>query len=411
MPRQEWQKPNQTELFAFDRLSVEAFSCLKSYLAFPWATWIDSDKKGIPRISISPPAEAPLTRVRATVCQHIWALEYIDLFRQSGITDLFWSHASKQSFNIGDIRIHPFPLYPVRCASHPLTSPFLLPKQRKYLYSFQGTYSPDLYLTPVRQWLWELPSRPDACLEKRFEWHYEQAVYREQINGQSIDPVTKQRLDYEADSYVQTMLNSCFTLCPSGSGPNSIRLWESLGFGAIPVILSDTLALPGDHKLWHEAAIFISEDKSEVLRLPSLLESIASSSKRLCAMQSAGKKLWQQYGLSGFISDLRCFLASPMDFLTELALKRLPDDPSIVISSVPSELPLILHRQLKLIAADRPILIQINDESPFDLLEIRWGIALRICETMLEGRSWASVSLSPNLDRINISTTHSNSSS
>ena len=40
------------------------------------------------------------------------------------------------------------------------------------------------------------------------------------------------------------MANSKFSLCPSGSGPNSIRFWESLSFGTIPVLLSDTYVLP-----------------------------------------------------------------------------------------------------------------------------------------------------------------------
>ena len=44
------------------------------------------------------------------------------------------------------------------------------------------------------------------------------------------------------------LLNSKYTLCPSGSGPNSIRLWESLACGSIPIILSDTLDLPS-HKI------------------------------------------------------------------------------------------------------------------------------------------------------------------
>ena len=41
--------------------------------------------------------------------------------------------------------------------------------------------------TPVRDWLLELPPRPDAQLERRQEWHYEQAVYREQVQGQPAD--------------------------------------------------------------------------------------------------------------------------------------------------------------------------------------------------------------------------------
>jgi hypothetical protein len=51
------------------------------------------------------------------------------------------------------------------------------------------------------------------------------------------------------------LLDSRFTLCPSGSGPNYIRLWESLACGCIPVLLADTLDLP-NHKLWDESIVF-----------------------------------------------------------------------------------------------------------------------------------------------------------
>ena len=40
------------------------------------------------------------------------------------------------------------------------------------------------------------------------------------------------------------MNNSKFTLCPSGNGVNSIRIWEAMKYGSIPVILSNTLLLP-----------------------------------------------------------------------------------------------------------------------------------------------------------------------
>ena len=45
-------------------------------------------------------------------------------------------------------------------------------------------------------------------------------------------------------------------------GPNSIRLWESLAVGAIPIILADTLELP-KHKLW-DKAIEISNNENLV---------------------------------------------------------------------------------------------------------------------------------------------------
>ena len=46
--------------------------------------------------------------------------------------------------------------------------------------------------------------------------------------------------------------------CQNGSGPNSIRLWESMACGAIPVILSDMLDLP-NHPLIDRAVLRLDE--------------------------------------------------------------------------------------------------------------------------------------------------------
>lgn len=170
-----WQQPNATEFFASQTLTATAPYLNQAYLAFPWATWIDRARRGSPPES-PPPSSPAASGFRVTVCQHIWALEHLDLFQRAGITDLFWSHATQGVHQIGDMRLHPFPLYPVRCSTHPLTKPLLPPTQRPLLYSFQGAYTQGLYLTPVREWLLELPPRPDAQLERRREWHYEQAV-------------------------------------------------------------------------------------------------------------------------------------------------------------------------------------------------------------------------------------------
>ena len=67
------------------------------------------------------------------------------------------------------------------------------------------------------------------------------------------------------------LLRSKFSLCPSGSGPNSIRLWESLALGSIPVLLADTLELP-NHKLWDNAIVTILE--KDIDNLVSILDNI-----------------------------------------------------------------------------------------------------------------------------------------
>lgn len=392
-----WQQPNATEAFAAACLAAAEPTLQQAYLAFPWATYIDRIRRGF---SVRPPAPFCVDKrgVIVTVCQHIWALDHLDLFHQARITDLFWSHATQGVQQLDGIRIHPFPLYPVRCVTHPPAQPLRPPTQRPLLYSFQGAYAPGLYLTPVRNWLLDLPPRADAQLEGRSEWHYEQAVYREQVLGQSADGARHAQLKAEADSYATTLQRSCFALCPSGSGPNSIRLWEALGYGAIPVILFNQLQLPGPAHLWQTAALVVPETEAAVAALPGQLEALASDPQRLLAMQQAGQLLWRRYGLNGFATDVVEFLRDPLRVLRSRALQRLPGEPMCIEAANPVELPLLLLRTLRDQDPGRSVLIEITDHGPRELLLLRWLGALRLCGPLLADRPAAVVSLVPQLE-------------
>jgi hypothetical protein len=391
-----WQRPNATEAFAAELLATAT-----GYVPYPWATCIDRLRRGlISAVDATNQLRVLASdQIRATVCQHIWALEHLELFMAAGITDLFWSHATTGALTQNGVRIHPFPLYPVRCTSHRPSVPLLPPADRSILYSFQGAYQPGLYLTPVREWILQWSPRADALLERRQEWHYEQAVYREQLLGQPVDRGRAAQLASEATDYADTLQHSVFALCPSGSGPNSIRLWEALGYGAIPVILSDHLWLPGDAELWQQAALFVSETETAVAALPAHLEALAADTSRMQTMQSAGQQLWQRYGLPGFVSDVLEFLDDPMAVLSTRAEQHLPSNPLEIVASNPAYLPLQLRRILRSAHPERAVLIRIEDEAPQWQLQIRWKSALRICGRLLEGRQWRCVSLSPSLER------------
>lgn len=390
-----WQRPNATEAYAAEQLGSAA-----GYLAFPWASWIDvaRDQPPPPAPLASGPAQQPL----ATVGQHIEALQHAALLRRCGVTDLFWSHATTGLWHHQGLRIHPFPLYPVRCATHPAPAGGVPLQQRRWLYSFQGVYRPELYLTPVRQWILALPPRADALLESRSEWHFEQAVYREQVHGQAADAQRHAELSAEAGSYAITLQQSVFALCPSGSGPNSIRLWEALGYGAIPVILADTLALPGDPELWRQAAVMVPESPQAISALPAQLEALGRDGSRLGAMQAAGQQLWQRYGLPDFVADLRQVLVEPDGFLLAGARQRLASFglPTVLTAERASALPLELRQQLRSQPPEQPVLLQIIDSAPLPLLEARWRAPLQLCRQLLAGRPFSISCRSPVMEQL-----------
>ena len=131
----------------------------------------------------------------------------------------------------------------------------------------------------------------------RESWHFEQAVYDQQILGAAPDDSEVQQFTLKAQEYAEVLAKTVFSLCPSGSGPNSIRFWESLRHGCIPVLLSDTWRAPqfidnlsifhleeseASLKAWLEEA---NEAPSldEYLRIKSLHSNLISTDE-LCSM-------------------------------------------------------------------------------------------------------------------------------
>ena len=309
---QGWQEPARTEAWAYERCKEHLSSSpFVQLVFFPWATLIDLERRRFTkeaealksRIAQFPPRS---TLIRATVCQHIWAEDLIDVFKALGVTDLFWSHATRSVTEIDGIRIHPFPLYPVRCFDWPgtLENPSI---DRRYLYSFVGAYDPNLYLSPARQWVFDLPERDDAIVTQRLEWHFEQETYREQIKGEARDQIAQEHLSAQKHEYVRILRDSVFCLCPSGSGPNSIRIWEALGHGVIPVVIADDLRLPGDASDWSDAVLRIEESQDAVARLPGLLAELAETPEEIIRRLEAVQTVWARYvenGPENLIGDI-----------------------------------------------------------------------------------------------------------
>ena len=71
------------------------------------------------------------------------------------------------------------------------------------------------------------------------------------------------------------------------TGPNTIRLWEAIGSGAIPIILSDTFRPPGPRLLWDDALFFLPDNAQAVLAIPQLTKQCAADPELLAASGSA----------------------------------------------------------------------------------------------------------------------------
>lgn len=241
----DWQQPAKTELWAYEQLLEKPDKDVYvQYICFPWATLVDyldhnpaKAKELLKALDNRPPRFALNVK---TFCQHIYALKLLPFFKKMGITEIYWSHKIKGRDEVDGIKLRPYPLYPVMHYKRKKPYKNKPLAERKYLYSFIGSYQPDLYLTKVREWIFNLPETSDGYIKKRTEWHFEQDVYSNQLLGMSESEAKKISRMKDEKEYIEVMEESIFCLCPSGSGPNSIRLWEAIEFGCVPIIISDT---------------------------------------------------------------------------------------------------------------------------------------------------------------------------
>ncbi|MGD1712190.1 tetratricopeptide repeat protein [Dapis sp. BLCC M172] len=318
---EDWQYPAITEKYAFEMakkyLGAYEYNDSIVYFGFPWATLIDHlvhNKKDRTK------AKSLLEQLRSfkeslqkyekivTSCQHIRMLTFQNLFFEMGITDIFWSHTVKNQNKLPsypNISLHPFPLYPVQAVdSEPLKTP------KKYLYSYVGSRYLDFYLTDSRQKIVDyLSNDPRGLIILRDQWHYNKIVYDYQIYKKA--PTSDSLVDNSKSvEFQQIMKQSVFTLCPSGTGSNSIRLWESISLGSIPVILADTYLPPGNLALWNEATISCPETSEDIKKLPEYLAKINQNNQLLQQKLHALKQLRRMYGLDFFIYDIvKLFIA------------------------------------------------------------------------------------------------------
>ena len=305
----EWQYPAITEKLAC-RLSMLRLPYARdmAYVGFPWASLIDHLNSGTLRgRALKQKLHELVGRLdgrsrRITVCQQIFFQEHRWAFELAGITDVFWPHTTIYS-SLPGITLHPFPLFPVQWRAQSC-----IKKERDILYSFIGAQATRLYLSNSRDLiLSNLANLPGSLISGNANWFYEDLVHKVQIREtlDAQDPLFTGELRQQQErNYLESLRRSVFALCPSGTGPNTIRLWEALGCGAIPVVLSDTWKPPGPRELWDNAVFFLPDTPEGVMSIPRLTAQWADDEALLKRKRLAMAELWQRYGPATFITDI-----------------------------------------------------------------------------------------------------------
>ncbi len=241
----DWQRPAKTEEWTWEYLDKSRHqSNFIEFVSFPWATLIDLIARKqdlrvnnlLDQLNNIPPKKK---LIRATVCQHINLKEITYLLKKIKITDVFWPHKIEGEDVIDGIRVHPYVLYPYAYFERDEIVPGSV-LESDYLVSFVGAYDERCYLSNIRERIFKFNQTKNSLIIRRKNWHFEVDVYHCQINNSIVDSTTLSKQKNMLNEYIESLSKTAFVLCPSGAGPNTIRYWEAIAFGRVPVLLSDT---------------------------------------------------------------------------------------------------------------------------------------------------------------------------
>ncbi len=140
-----------------------------------------------------------------------------------------------------------------------------------YLYSFIGKTNTH----PVRKAIMSLKDDEAFLFDTTPYWPY----------GELPDA---KRTELE-DQYHRVSKHSRFILCPRGYGTSSIRLFEALCMGRVPVIISDQW-VPPEGPTWQDFSIRIPEKHVE-----SIPETLRQYEEQAAEMGAAARKAWENW--------------------------------------------------------------------------------------------------------------------
>ena len=394
-----WQHPCRTEqdAAAVHKL-LPAFykegNTIHVYVAVPWASLID---KEVPLQKLQAVLGLIGARIKSaqnfvqdaggllkvhTVCQHVFWARLGPHAKALGITDFYISHKEKGNDTqegFEGIALHPWSLYAVNYREDDRNINFVYNdiQDRDVFVSFTGAFMPH-YISNVRQKLQTLSGLPGYHVKIKDQWHFNDVVYKYQVKTdqeyKNSDNL-KQTVQYN-----ELMSKSVFSLCPSGAGPNSLRFWECLANGSIPVVLADTLEFPNLQALfpqlpfqWQDAVVFHAE--KDLQSLDARLRAL--SQEQLVRMQATGLAIYKQCeSMTCFGQVVRLIKPNQQVISKESIQEQLGAASNIKPPEYPCEkLALIKNQQLHLDGRTKPMLTGEDIPSPI-AIDLQTGESL-----------------------------------
>lgn len=159
-------------------------------------------------------------------------------------------------------------------SENPYLEPTPLREDLPYLYAFVGS----TVNAPVRARLMALPHPRSFMQDTSADY---QRVLRGEANEVEVQNFWRR--------YAESIQMSKFILCPRGLGVSSVRLFDTMRMGRVPVILSDDWVEP-EGPDWNEFSIRVPE--REFHRIPKLLEQYEPHA---VTMGQLAREQWQEW--------------------------------------------------------------------------------------------------------------------
>lgn len=127
--------------------------------------------------------------------------------------------------------------------------------------------------------------------------------------GLNTGNTTESNFDFRK-KFVENILESDYTLCIRGIGNNSVRFFETLCCGRVPVFVDTDSALPFDEMIdWKKYCVWVEE--KDVDKVDSIVQEFHSriSEEEFLEMQTKAREVWEEYLTPvGFYKNLHRFL-------------------------------------------------------------------------------------------------------
>lgn len=146
--------------------------------------------------------------------------------------------------------------------------------ERPYLYSFMGAVS-----------TWPVVREPLSRLKHPRGLFVDTSKIKGEVQAEGKD---SERNRYHG-RYVDVINQSKFVLCPRGDAPASMRLFEAMKMGRVPVVISDEYVYPEGPR-WDAFSVHVAE--KDIASIPSLLESLEGRAEEMGELARQEYEKW-----------------------------------------------------------------------------------------------------------------------